>query len=58
MVCDEHERRCAGISGERRERSDQLLTTSDVETRGRLVEEHHRRVVHQCARQQDALLLP
>ena len=57
MVRDEHERRRRGIGSESCERIHQLFAASDVEAGRRLVEEHHRRVVHQCARQEHALLL-
>ena len=57
VMRDEHERRRVGIGGERRERTHQLLAATDVEPGRGLVEEHHRRVVHQRAGEENALLL-
>ncbi len=55
MVRDEDDRRRIRVGRPRRERSNQLFPSSEIETGARLVENDDTGVVHQGAREQDSL---
>ena len=57
VVGDEHDRRGAGVDGQRRQRGDELLASAEVEPGRRLVEQQQLGRGHQGAGQQHALAL-